>query len=310
MRFLPALALVAFTTFFVEFVVGRSIVSFLDPGTFIFLFVGYGLVILVLRELAVKHKLGISGILLWGVAYGIINEGLLAKTMIRSVDLPVNLYDQYGVIFGISWPWSAAIALWHAFAAVLFPILFVHALFPKHKDEQWLSTATTHIIGGILAVLLCIVFLADEPVKGMPRQLIAFLIIIASLAILGYLSKGSIAQEPVKRRWGLLLFGFSVIIPFWALALIARAKFPVVVFLSVFAAVILFYGWVMRKNRWDALPGLLFFGIGFYLHNVVQAFIILLFTNPAVAFVHTIISVSLLAALFQRMGERDEPARS
>ena len=53
--------------------------AFLDPAVFGFCVFAYGLPVLVIRDFALRQQLGLAGLLLLGLAYGIINEALLAK---------------------------------------------------------------------------------------------------------------------------------------------------------------------------------------------------------------------------------------
>ncbi len=303
MRFLPILSLVAFTTIFPEFIVGRPLFTWLDPGVFIFLFIGYGLVILVLREFAVRLKLGLRGLILWGVAYGIINEGLTAKTFLLVKDLPVNLYDGYGMVGGIAWPWAAAISLWHAFAAVVFPILLIHTLFPKSRDEPWLGTKTVSILGVVLLLLLSFVFLHSDAtvIGGTAGQLIVLLAIIAALFILGTLFKGKLRYETPASTLKPLLYGLSVIIPFWVLAISASQKLPVPLFFILYAGIIVLYAWLLGRNSILTLPSFLLFGIGWYGHNALQAFVILMTQSPPLAIITAILHGTALVLLFLRL---------
>src|SRR5215510_2761979 len=91
------------------------IVQFLSPGTFIFLLtLGYGIPVLLIRELAVRWQITSAGIFILGIAYGILNEGFWAKTFLLDSDLPLPGFGHYGYILGISFPWAVTISFWHA----------------------------------------------------------------------------------------------------------------------------------------------------------------------------------------------------
>ena len=80
---LPIATLLALATVIPELFTGSTpLVGFLNPGLFFFLFLGYGVAILLVRELAVRCRSGILGLFFLGLAYSIFNEGLLAKTLI------------------------------------------------------------------------------------------------------------------------------------------------------------------------------------------------------------------------------------
>ncbi|MBU6403024.1 MAG: hypothetical protein KGS61_22100, partial [Verrucomicrobia bacterium] len=110
----------------------------LNPGLLFLLFLGYGVAVLLVREVAVRCRVGLAGLFVLGLGYSILNEGLLARTLIRQTGLPVPLYDRFGYLGGISLPWTAGIGTWHACASVWFPILLTHHLFPQFRATPWL----------------------------------------------------------------------------------------------------------------------------------------------------------------------------
>ena len=61
---------------------------FFNPGTFLFLFLGYGVPVLLIREFVVRYNFGLAGTFALGMAYGVFNEGFLAKTMILGTTSP------------------------------------------------------------------------------------------------------------------------------------------------------------------------------------------------------------------------------
>lgn len=108
----------------------------IEPGTFLALLVSYGLPVLALRELGIRFRTGPLGLLISGTAYGLLNEGLIAKTIFRT-HLPIESYDGYATAFGVSWPWLAFIICWHAVASVILPVAFTHAIFPTVATRTW-----------------------------------------------------------------------------------------------------------------------------------------------------------------------------
>ena len=101
----PTLTLLLLTTVVPELLTGSTpLYGFLNPGQLVFLTLGYGLAILLVRELGVRLGIGLGGLILFGLAYGIFNEGLVAKTFLLDRSLPVPQYDGYGYWLGISFP--------------------------------------------------------------------------------------------------------------------------------------------------------------------------------------------------------------
>jgi hypothetical protein len=274
---LAIVTLVALTTILPELFSGSTPVSgFLNPGLLIFLTLGYGAAVLLVRELTVRWGCGLMGTFFAGLSYSIFNEGLLAKTLIVQQSLPINQYDHYGYVLGVSWPWMAAIGAWHAGASVLFPIAFTHHLFPEVSRKPWLNGKAAFMAGAVLVLLSCAVFLGitAKGLKGTPGQLILLLALIACGFVVAYLFKGCL-REPHSIASGTapLLLGFSVVVPFWALSALAGAKIPVALFFAVLCGVVLLYAWILKRRQWLTAPAFLFFAVGWYIHNALQSLV-------------------------------------
>jgi hypothetical protein len=303
---LPVATLLALTTVLPELFSGSTpLISFLNPGLLLFLFLGYGLAILLIRELAVRCRSGLLGLFFLGLAYSVFNEGLLAKTLIVEKNLPVGLYDHYGYLLGISFPWAAGIGAWHACASVIFPILLTHHFFPGAKEEPWLNGKIALILGLLLMFLACVAFLgiSEKGVKGTPATLVVLLAIMFVGFLFGAVSKGKVLFCDSKLVTKPLLLGFSILIPFWGLGFLASAKAPVAIFFVVWLIVIQVYAWVLNRQHWLALPSFLFFGLGWYLHNVVQAavFVSIPGKDRARALITTVVDGLILFLLFRQI---------
>ncbi len=57
------------------------ILTALHPVPFVLLILTYGVPVVLIREIAVARRLNVVGIILLGVGYGMLNEGVLAKTL-------------------------------------------------------------------------------------------------------------------------------------------------------------------------------------------------------------------------------------
>jgi hypothetical protein len=121
-----------------------SLAGFLNPVNFLRLVtLGCGIPVLVTRELAVRKRLGIPGVLLLGAVCGIYNEGI--KTFLLTHDVALAQFNGYGMLFGIGVPWALMISLWHALFSVLVATQ-VPALRPGRAESAWRSRAR-HRVG-------------------------------------------------------------------------------------------------------------------------------------------------------------------
>jgi hypothetical protein len=130
---------------------------------------GYGLPVLLIRETALRWRLGATGLCSLGLIYGIYNEGLWAKTFLLTRHIPVHEFESYGVLQGIALPWAMTICLWHALYAVVFPITIVLYHCPQERDVPWLGRKTYYVLLAlIVGIALIPFFAAGKPPNGAP----------------------------------------------------------------------------------------------------------------------------------------------
>jgi hypothetical protein len=121
---------------------------------------GYGIPVLLIRETALRWRLGAPGLCCLGLIYGIYNEGLWAKTFLLTRNMPVHEFEGYGVVQGIALPWALTISLWHALYAVVFPLTIVSYYCPKERGLPWLGRKTYYTLLALIASTALIPFFA------------------------------------------------------------------------------------------------------------------------------------------------------
>ena len=97
--------------------------------------------------------------------------------------------------------------------------------------------------------------------------------------------------------------GLSVMLPFWGLAFLASAKVPQVLYFVTLAGILLLYVWILKRRHWLDLPSLLFFAIGWYVHNALQAALVVSIPghNPGRALVAAALQVLILVLLVRQI---------
>jgi len=314
MKARAAITLLCLCTVLPELFTGSTpLTAFLNPGMVVFLFFGYGVAILLVRELAVRCHSGILGLFFMGMGYAIFNEGLLAKTMILKTGLPVSQYNDYGYWLGISFPWSAGIGAWHAVASVLIPVLLCHYFFPKVKSVVWLNGKFALCLGLLLMSLSCVAFLgtSEKGVTGTRLELAVLLSLMLVLFSLGAFFKEKTQAPPSASALKPILLGMSVLVPFWGLAFIAASKAPAMAFFPIWAGVLCLYAWLLNRYHMLALPGFLYFGMGWYLHNVIQAVLLigLVMKKPGLGLATLLVDALILGLLFVAIRRKSTGAR-
>ncbi|GAC1401062.1 MAG: hypothetical protein NVSMB49_14640 [Ktedonobacteraceae bacterium] len=131
--------------------------SFFNPLTLLFLCFLYGGGAIIARELMLYWGKGWPTLLLLGVAYGIIEEGLQVKSFFDPHWKNLGQLATYGRWQGVNWVWSVQQTTFHAIFSIAIPILIVSLLFPKRRAERWV---------GPRALLLLIVMFVLDVVSG------------------------------------------------------------------------------------------------------------------------------------------------
>ena len=163
--------------------------TFFRPVPFLlFITIGYGFPVLVIREIACRGKLGLPALFCLGVIYGLYNEGLLARTIINPFHSPIDTFAIYGLIGDFRVPWLLAITFWHAMHAVIYPVMFVDYLFPADSRIPWVSKRTAWVLGVFCLALATLAFFSKGQVhRG--GSLPDFLVMVVCAALLWLASK-------------------------------------------------------------------------------------------------------------------------
>ncbi|WP_327092456.1 hypothetical protein OIE66_17950 [Nonomuraea sp. NBC_01738] len=156
-RILPALGLLVLAPLVGEYLLGNIAIDALPM--IIGLIPLYGGGALLIREVARRWRLGWPGIILLGLAYAVIEEGLLTQSLFNPDYVGLRLLD-YGFIpeLGIGAYWTVFVLAIHGVWSIAVPISLVEA--GSHRpDTPWLGkagltvTAVLFVLGGALIAL-------------------------------------------------------------------------------------------------------------------------------------------------------------
>ncbi|MCI4346590.1 MAG: hypothetical protein L3K07_07570 [Thermoplasmata archaeon] len=155
------LVLVLLTPGIPEFLTGSTSVTraLFDPAGFVInvlLDVGlYTTGALLIREAAARWNRGWATILVLGLAYGIVEEGLAVHTFFQSGGSPVGLFGSYGRLLGLNTVWATEFAFFHATFSIAIPLLIFDRLYPRLRGVPLLTPRSAAVcVGGILGVVL------------------------------------------------------------------------------------------------------------------------------------------------------------
>ncbi|MFG1613738.1 hypothetical protein ACGFI3_13315 [Nonomuraea wenchangensis] len=200
-RLLPALGLFVLSPLAGEFLLGNLPVTALPA--LIVLAPLYGGGTLLIRELARRGGAGWPGMVLLAVAYGVVEEGLLTRSLFDPHFAGMDLAS-YAWLPGVgmsAWWTTFVLGGVHAAGSVLAPIAVMEALVPSRAEEPWLGRPGL-VVAGVLYVLGAVATGLTNPDVYRPSagQLAGAAVVAALLAVLALRRARGQAPEPVAER--------------------------------------------------------------------------------------------------------------
>jgi hypothetical protein len=237
--------------------------ALLNPKVSGFLLLAYSFPLLIIRELTWRWRLPAPGVFLLGLAYGIVNEGLLAQTLIRSDHVPISNFDHYLYAAGINFSWMCLIVPWHALLAIVFPLTLIACWFPACAQESWLGNRAFASLAAVLAAALAFV----ASVRSPRPQMHVFLGAIAALVFVASLFRNRVARLVRQNDRQMRAFQFGILfyfVFFLGTILLAAARVPSVVFLIVVMALLFGFAWLTRRHEFQLQPAAAHLALGSY----------------------------------------------
>jgi hypothetical protein len=139
--------------------------EFFSPLTLALQTLLYGGGAVLVREAAVRWGKGWGTILLLGLAYGIVEEGLMVKSFFDPAWGELGPLSGYGRWAGVNWVWGLHLVLFHAAFSIAIPILLVELIFSDRRSESWVSSRNLAITGILFAGVCAIGFLFMTPYR-------------------------------------------------------------------------------------------------------------------------------------------------
>src|SRR6476619_5392887 len=108
----------------------------------------YGGGAILVRETVRRRRLGAVWLVLLGLAYGLIEEGLVVQSLFDQHYRGLDFLGYYGHWLGVSCVWLEFIVPYHAVFSIAIPIVITELFFPEQRDAAWVSAR------GLLGVAL------------------------------------------------------------------------------------------------------------------------------------------------------------
>lgn len=191
----PILFLVLLTPC-VEFLTGST--SFIAAVTvpsaaftfFLLTWPSYAFPVLLIREAVVRWNKGLASLLALGIAYGALNEGLLAKTYFAVTPTSPVLGGGVGVWIGVNWPWVTEITLFHMVVSISVPVVLSFLIFPETRQVPFLSERSIRWLVGLTLFEVLGILVIESWFSLVFRALLPLILIPTAILLLGiYLAR-------------------------------------------------------------------------------------------------------------------------
>lgn len=281
-RLSPGMALLLLAPLFGELVSGhQTLFQFINPLNFVLSALPYGFGAIICRELVVRWGKGWVALVLLGVAYGIYEEFIVARSVWDPSWAELGALRDYSYWRGVTWTYAAVLLHFHLTVSIIASVVVAEILYPEQRRAFWVTNRqlTFCFIGlGLWVPVLWLI----NPFVPSPSALAFSCLTIAGLVFLAWV----LPAQPLPMRSGTatrpvcygVLAGVNTTVVFvtvFILPEIAASWLPPwpVSFALVIALDLLAFGWVLHwsgnGHAWDdrhklaLVTGILSFYIGF-----------------------------------------------
>jgi len=259
-RYLPPSALVVISFLVAELLPGSAPLD--QPLLWPFLLLIYGSGALLIREFVRRRRRGWASILVLGVAYGLIEEGLALQSLFNPA--LYNAAEWGGRVWGINGVYAEAAITIHAVWSAAIPILLTDLLFPKLRSVPYLGriglalTVVWYALGVGLLSAIRMTSIAPgfqtPPATLVLTALLAALLTVVGLFVLPVQTEQTNNRTAPRPRVVFLTTCCAALVWHFLLALLwrvvpAAAGWPYV-FLPMAAALLLATGLLWQVEQW------------------------------------------------------------
>ena len=173
--------------YFLSPVIGEMVSGSSPPSEFFTVFgllvlpLLYGGGALIIRELSVIWGKGWASILIMGLAYGIIEEGLMVRSFFDPGWVDIGALGEYGRFLGVNWVWTVMLTLFHCMFSIAVPILLVNIAMPDQAGKRWISDRWLKRLGAAFIVNVIVGFLLFTRYSPGPLECSVAAIMVISL---------------------------------------------------------------------------------------------------------------------------------
>ncbi len=190
--------------------------EFFNPFSFALLLGLYGTGVLVAREISVRWNLGWAGVVVLGVAYGILEEGVAVKSFFDPMWMDLGGLGEYGRYIGTNWVWAVWLTIYHASVSITLPIIILNIIYPNLRNERLLTGRRFRVVLWVLLVdVLVCTLLLNPYVPFVPMYLLSIAVVCGFVLYAKHVPKGFFAPiigQPTWRPRRFAALGFVLLL--------------------------------------------------------------------------------------------------
>jgi hypothetical protein len=241
---------------------------FINPVLLLLQTTFYGSAAILIREVARRKGLGWGNIVLMGMAYGILEEGLVITSWFNPYWSGLGKLAYYGRLFDTSWVWATELTIYHAVISITIPILLTDILYPTIAKRPWLKkrsirgfTIALTLSSLVQFLLFGFLFSRKQGYTHPPLMYFGALVLALSFIWLGLhfkprqlLAQPSVDSRPTPGLWKVRLSGLATTFAFFITAWILPSLIPwPILTILVFGGIAMFSTIIV--NRWARRSG-------------------------------------------------------
>lgn len=139
-RLSPGVALLLIAPVLGELVSGhQTLFEFINPLAFVLTALPYGFGAIICRELNVRWGKGWFSLVLLGIAYGIYEEAIVARSMWDPDWAELGALRDYTYWQGITWTYAEVLIHFHLTISIISSVVIAEILYPEQRHESWVS---------------------------------------------------------------------------------------------------------------------------------------------------------------------------
>jgi hypothetical protein len=117
----------------------QSLFEFINPLAFLLMALPYGFGAIICRELVVRWRKGWFSLVLLGLAYGLYEEAVVARSFWDPDWAELGVLGDYTYWRGVTWTYAEVLIHFHLTVSIISSVVLAEILYSDRRQESWVS---------------------------------------------------------------------------------------------------------------------------------------------------------------------------